>query len=651
VNSGEHQLRVDSTGSSPSTGDVATQVPKLLQRLKSEYGVDILRKRWNQRLELVAVTALAATFLVWFAWPLLWSASANARLVAAFNTDEQAQLMLLKEAIEHRTPRLGYYQYGYTYLNLGLFPLLLLSAFRDITEQQIIVWLRMIPALFALATVVVTFLIARRYFGRLAAWLSALLLSVTVLHFLRMSVMSHPDTAQLFFLTLGMYFCGRLAEDGRSQWLMAASAAAGLAFGSKYSGLFLLPVVGLCGLLRTMQLDATQIQVNSVQVARVSRLLTSFASVGLSALALVVIPSAAAPYVGTEYYGVSMPQFFGNLRVISLVAGVGLALVAVEPPLWAYVRQRPKLAHLLQLGILSAITFALAFFMTSPFHVFSVRSGFWRGFLYESLHTSFGHVFAAQNDKMQWLSLLSSPQLLDPFVLALAGVGLALTVYRVARRGWQALLDPESVLWVWTLFYFGFLAWRVNVRTHRALLPIVPFLLVLAAHSVAQVIGYAGSGRSRRLALALAIVSLLIVLGLVLPESLQRVLEFRQATSSREQTSEAVVAGHWLLAHYPPSTRILYDPTSYVPPAFADAHETPWGGTPQLLETLEPDVVIVNRENADQFSDVRQAPTYARDEALFLAKHEYYETLADGKAGYVLVSDFGSVELYERQGE
>ncbi|KPL21239.1 MAG: hypothetical protein AMJ93_10095, partial [Anaerolineae bacterium SM23_84] len=107
------------------------------------------KERLRQRCELLAVIALATIFFAWFAWPLFWSASESARLVGTFNTDEEAHLMLLKEAIDHRTPRLGYYQYGYTYLNMGFFPLLLLSSFRDITEQQIIVWLRMIPALFA----------------------------------------------------------------------------------------------------------------------------------------------------------------------------------------------------------------------------------------------------------------------------------------------------------------------------------------------------------------------------------------------------------------------------------------------------------------------------------------------------------------------
>jgi hypothetical protein len=180
-------------------------------------------------------------------------------------------------------------------------------------------------------------------------------------------------------------------------------------------------------------------------------------------------------------------------------------------------------------------------------------------------------------------------------------------------------------------------------------LPIVPFLLIFAAQIVSQVIEYAAARLSRRLVAVLTTVGLLIVAGFELPKSLDRTLEFRQATSQQEQTSDAVLAGHWLMEHYPPSTRILYDPFSYVPPSFADAQATPWGGTLQILETFDPDIVIVNNYDSARFSDVERAATYVRDEAHFMARYEYYEALKSGEAGYVPVRDFGDVQVYVRQ--
>lgn len=211
------------------------------------------------------------------------------------------------------------------------------------------------------------------------------------------------------------------------------------------------------------------------------------------------------------------------------------------------------------------------------------------------------------------------------------------------------MLEPESVMWVWVVFYFGFLVWRVSIRTHRALLPIIPFLLIAAAHAIGQVIEYAAARLPRRLAVVLTIASVLVIVGFELPGSLGRSVEFRQTTSQREQTSKAVLAGYWLAEHYPPSARILYDPYSYVPPSFTDAQVTPWGGTLQILETLKPDVVITNEYSSGLFSDIHRASTYARDEAYFVSKHEYYDALQEGKTGYKLIRDFDDVQIYARQ--
>ena len=68
----------------------------------------------------------------------------------------------------------------------------------------------------------------------------------------------HPDSLQLFFLTLSLYFCARAVAPARlagpeipvqenkanSGFILAAAAAAGLAFSTKYLGLLLLPLAG-----------------------------------------------------------------------------------------------------------------------------------------------------------------------------------------------------------------------------------------------------------------------------------------------------------------------------------------------------------------------------------------------------------------------
>jgi hypothetical protein len=209
-------------------------------------------------------------------------------------------------------------------------------------------------------------------------------------------------------------------------------------------------------------------------------------------------------------------------------------------------------------------------------------------------------------------------------------------------------LEPESVLWVWTLYYLVFLVWRVKIRSHRALLPIVPFVLILAAHTISQLVQTLHTRLPKRPATALTIVVVLVTVGLALPGSLERILEFRRITRMREQTSQAVSVGHWLNERYSPLTRIVYDPYIYVPPVFADAFVTPWGGTLHMLEALAPDVVVVDHYSSSQFADIGQAGAFARDTAHFLEKYEYYVALRSQEHGYELVKDFGTIQVYER---
>jgi 4-amino-4-deoxy-L-arabinose transferase-like glycosyltransferase len=195
--------------------------------------------------EIILLIVLTSAYFAWLAFPLVLSASENLRIVSVFIYDEAWHLELIKKAIENRTFRLHFFGYGHLFFNITIVPLMLLSFFCQITEQQIIVMLRLVSTFFAVGTILITFILAQRYFGRFSAWLSALILAIVPLHFIKLSLISHPDTAQLFFLVLGIYFCCRMIEEVSWKWLFFASGSAGLAFACKYSGIFLLPIIGL----------------------------------------------------------------------------------------------------------------------------------------------------------------------------------------------------------------------------------------------------------------------------------------------------------------------------------------------------------------------------------------------------------------------
>lgn len=93
----------------------------------------------NRRIEILLLVALVTTYFVWFAWPIVWTASENSRLISVFSAEEAHHLQIIRDAIIRRNPKIEFGNYGHLYFNVTLLPLLLLSFFTRVTEQQIIV--------------------------------------------------------------------------------------------------------------------------------------------------------------------------------------------------------------------------------------------------------------------------------------------------------------------------------------------------------------------------------------------------------------------------------------------------------------------------------------------------------------------------------
>ena len=173
--------------------------------------------------------------------PLVSVGASSERLVEAFATDEAMQLNLLHAAAAKHSFALTFGPYGHLVFNLILLALHAIPG--ALSDARIIHTGRSISVLFAAATLYLTFVWARRAFGAAAAWIafSVLLVNATLYTW---AVVLKPDMVQLFLLMLSLALTSRLAEEPRIRWLALASAAAGLAFACKYSGLFVLPIIG-----------------------------------------------------------------------------------------------------------------------------------------------------------------------------------------------------------------------------------------------------------------------------------------------------------------------------------------------------------------------------------------------------------------------
>jgi len=107
---------------------------------------------------------------------------------------------------------------------------------------------RAISAAFGTGTILLAYAIAARVAGRLAGLLSAAFLAFAVLH-LRDSHFASTDISMTFFAVLALWFALRVVEGGEMIWLVGAGIAVGCAAVSKYTGAFVLGVVGVAYLL------------------------------------------------------------------------------------------------------------------------------------------------------------------------------------------------------------------------------------------------------------------------------------------------------------------------------------------------------------------------------------------------------------------
>ena len=602
----------------------------------------------RNRREFLLLVVLVVLYFAWLAQPAIWSASDNKRLVSVFSSDETDYLKVVQRAIQQGTLRIEWQQQGHLYANLVLLPLFLANYHSPVSEQTIIVSLRLTCIVFGAATVLATFVLARRYFGRFAGWFSALLMGITVSELVRMSLRAHSDTLNMFLMVVSVYFCCRLAEDGRLRDLVLTSAFGGLSFSSKFAGVLLLPVIGAVAIART----ATPQEGRSNRI--VTDRFTAFARyiVGATGLLGFVIAIAITPeWIGQfamvgygRSYGGQWVQLWPIIQPAVMLLGCGFVLLAVMNLLRPAKVVIAYLVNVLGKLILVVVTFSAAAFVCSPLAFDDLL----KGFFFEGARTAYGGILGEEKNALLWFNDFIGPTLIDKTTFGLLVISLATTVYNVTKRRIRHS-SPELIMWAWIAIYVGFLIVQVGGHTPRYLLPIIPFVVILAAHAADQTLKYLLAKRAQLpLFIPVVIVAVSLFFGLELLISLGRTYRYRQTLIHRVETSPAVKAGNWLAEHYAPSSRVLYDTYAYVPPQFTEA--TKGSGTSlENLQKIDPDIVIVNQSVADIYADLNAAKKYASGERAFRNAWEYYQALTAGRAGYTLVQDFGEVQVYAKR--
>jgi hypothetical protein len=176
-------------------------------------------------------------------------------IVGLFSTDEQLAGQLVQTMIRHKDLGLShFFSYGPLDLYAGRALLWAYGLFRTVSEESIVVALRLVSLAAGAGSACLVFVLGRKLWNSWTGLIAAaMVLSSST--FLAWSTTAHPDMLQLFWLLAGLLVAAKLAGDSlatersRRCLLLVGAACAGLAFATKYTGELLLPVLWLAAFL------------------------------------------------------------------------------------------------------------------------------------------------------------------------------------------------------------------------------------------------------------------------------------------------------------------------------------------------------------------------------------------------------------------
>ena len=150
----------------------------------------------------------------------------------------------------------------------------------------------------------------------------------------------------------------------------------------------------------------------------------------------------------------------------------------------------------------------------------------------------------------------------DPLSKALSIGGLLLSVVGIVL----CMASKQKAEWLLISFpvIFLFFISSLNLRWERWVIPMLPFLCILAAHTLHRIITWLGELRGSRIALS---VGCLILLGIIVPLLKADILQGHEMSGTDTRT----LAREWMMDHIPTASRLLIE--SYIPELPKDKYQ------------------------------------------------------------------------------
>lgn len=568
----------------------------------------------GQMLAATALVALWAATLV----PFLSVGADNARLVAAFHTDEAMLVNLLAHLHEQHSFRLVFGAYGHLYFNLTLSILGLLG---PLSERAIVETARGLSLACATALLLFTFAWARRLYGSAAAWVALALVALNPTVY-TWAVMVHPDMLQALLLMAALFYTVRCFDRPTTAHVVIASAFAGLAFAAKYSGVFVLPLIGIAAVGRV----ATGGERSADLRLMLSRTLLAVVAVALTVGGYAIDAAWIITHLTADGH-IDVPLMVSLDTAVFAVrfCGLLLAVVVVLPWTWDLLRRYKAVATALCAFAVAAVTFLVAFAATSPYSF--LKLAFLKGLYFEATET--GAMMSVQWVEKWTNGIVSSVgwPLIVPLVCT--------AIWLLQRRHFHPLWSVEVVLLSWIGLYLTVLLAPFHELLFHYTLPLIAPAAILSARGIVAAcetlahhrVALPHGASARAIAVPITL--------LCLAPAVTTLLTTREISLRRTASANAAV-GDWMTQRFPPSTSIAYDYLTYIPPRYTRVAAT-WGGSRPWLAKLNPDVVVVNRWIASAW---RGDP----------GKEAYYHCLETGTCSYERIFALDAISVYQRRG-
>lgn len=599
---------------------------------------------------LLLLGVLLSLIAGWYARPIIWSASESYSMVSVFHADERDQLQGVKRAYNSGNYHFPFNKYGHLYYDIALTTIYVAGWFTDITDQHIIISLRLISLIFGILSVLMLFQLTRRFVDIHTAWLATAMFIFIPLKFWDLSFEAHPDIPQLFFIICSLYLCSFIPLRSDSRPFYLAVLFAGLTFSVKYTGIFLLPVILLVQIVHQCTRERViPYRFNSNRYLRNLRLL--LLAVGLSGLLVYWFlnpTNVSRWFLSSPIESARNIHFIETLQHSGLTVGATLLVMVIFQPLWNYLEANTPFTYNIRLfsyKVVSAVgIFVLSFAITSPYLLINFE--FLRGILQQSEIVSRGHLYLQNPGLLGWLQVLKANTLLDQTTFWTAILGLMLSVIQLFVKG---VKTRKAVLWIsafWVILYIGMLTIRIGHHPPRFLMPILPFVILLSAYAMVstfrRILDFIRPRRRNRY----ESVFILVVVGAYFLANFAQFRQYRIDTASREQNNTYLKAGEFLEEHFRSDVPIVFDPYSYIPPKFNRTKEL-WNLSEEKLTSFfTPELIIVNDKMSSRFHSKSMAERFAGGREKYLESYQFYQKIKKDSTTYHLIKDFGPVQIY-----